>query len=628
MIEEYIYEENGQFIIKKEIRGKLVNFGTFDNLEDAIEERDELEDYGWPYLDESDNIEEVEKFIFKEDGRYYISKRILDYDIVFGNFDSVEGAKKLKHKLIDNGWNVNFQSRPPKYGKFIQKTAGNKYTIVKDIDGTNKRFGTYKRLDEALTIRDELISDNWKMGPYSILSNLGITEIDSNTGKVGRKVAVYKWEDSKLILYGIYRSLRLANKVINKLVLSKKNNLSYLDKCREKDTRFIYRVGEYYRVSKSFNGELKNFGHYKSLNEAISIRDQLIKNNWDDSFLGLKRVTRSSNSYNKNIHKTSRGYEVVKRIDGELMSFGLFESLEDAISYRDELEETGWVIESPYDDEISEEKYDEFIYIKNDSKYYLKNEINGETRIFGVFDNPLDAIAARLDCMKNNWDSFSVLEEDYEKNHSSNLSFGLLKDDDLLEEDVGVFSDKLSDTIDFPVTVGKSYKNRGWAVKREHLERFVPKLPYEEDCVILVNGRPISGKINIHTRLFYFMDERLSAYLEKLYEIDPKIQTRIDLKLEHGVYEFNPEIENNNIFFITKFSKSFRKGLFAIPRSASEMILPRLPYESECTFIINDMEVRGKFNLEFRFKFSDEETISSLNSELEDGDELEVILLL
>ena len=159
--------------------------------------------------------------------------------------------------------------------------------------------------------------------------------------------------------------------------------------------------------------------------------------------------------------------------------------------------------------------------------------------------------------------------------------------------------------------------------------RFVPKIPYEKECIILANGRPITGKINIHTRLFYFQDDLLSDYLEKLYEIDPKTQTRIDLKLNHGTYKLNKNLDDiTNLFFITKFSKSFKKGLFAIPRSVSEMIIPILPYESECEFIIGEMVVRGKFNLEFRFKFSDSTVISSLSSEIDDNDELEVILLL
>lgn len=625
MLEEDIYEDNGQFIIKKEINGKLITFGTFDNLDEAIEERNELEEYGWPYRPEEESIPEVEKYIFKDGDRFYISKKILDKEIIFGNFDSLDRAKSLKRKLIDNAWHLNFQNRPPKYGKYITKTANKRFSISKEFHDGLKRFGYYKTLEEALLVRDNLVSSNWEMDGEYILSNLGINDVDFNIGKVGRRYAVYKWDDSTCTIFGLYRSIRAAKKIKNRLISKKKNDFDYLDKHREKDTRFIYRVNEYYRVSKSINGKLKNFGHYNTIEEAISVRDQLIKNNWDDSFLGLTRVLRSADAYNKHIHKTRRGYDVINRVNGELINFGSFETLEEAISYRDELEENNWVVE-PIQEESIEEKYDEFIYLRDDARYYLKNEIDGEMRIFGIFDNPLDAIAARLDCMRNNWELQYILEEDYEKNPNIDVQFGLLEIEDV---DDSNFSQDFEDSIEFPVTIGKSYKNKGWAVKRDHLIRFVPKIPYEKECIILANGRPITGKINIHTRLFYFQDDLLSDYLEKLYRIDPKIQTRVDLKLDYGNYQLNQNLsEITNLFFITKFSKSFKKGLFAIPRSVSEMILPTLPYESECEFIIGEMVVRGRFNLEFRFKFSDPDVISSLNSELEDNDELEVILLL
>ena len=109
--------------------------------------------------------------------------------------------------------------------------------------------------------------------------------VDLNIGKVGRRYAVYKWEDSTCTIFGIYRSIRAAKKIRNRMISKKKNDFDYLDRHREKDTRFIYRVNDYYRVSKSINGELKNFGHYNTLDEAISVRDQLIRNNWDDCFL-------------------------------------------------------------------------------------------------------------------------------------------------------------------------------------------------------------------------------------------------------------------------------------------------------------------------------------------------------
>ena len=38
LVEEDIYEENGQFVIKKEINGKMITFGIFSSLDEAIEE--------------------------------------------------------------------------------------------------------------------------------------------------------------------------------------------------------------------------------------------------------------------------------------------------------------------------------------------------------------------------------------------------------------------------------------------------------------------------------------------------------------------------------------------------------------------------------------------------------------
>ena len=79
---------------------------------------------------------------------------------------------------------------------------------------------------------------------------------------------------------------------------------------------------------------------------------------------------------------------------------------------------------------------------------------------------------------------------------------------------------------------------------------------------------------------------------------------------------------------MTKFSKSFKKGLFAVPRSISKYLVPILPYEDECTFIINNMNILGKFNLEFRFRFYDSSFISKLESKFDDDEELKVKLIL
>ncbi len=624
MIENDIYEESNCFIVKKEIRGKWVTFGSFENLNDAIELRDELEDYGWPYRDET-QFDEIEKYIYKEKNKFLVSKKFVGHDIVFGMFDSLNKAKSFKRRLVQNAWNLNFYTRPSKYGKYIKRLSAKRYGIFKEIDGEEIDFGHFKTVDEAIIVRDELIDNNWNMGEDKILSNLGVLEFDLGIGLVGRKFIVFEWNDSKCIIYGFYTSRRLAREAKEKL-FNKNNGFGEDIDYNYEDTRYIHRVNDYYRITKVFGGKPKNFGHYRSLEEAISIRDKLIQNNWDDSFLGLTRITRGKDSYNRHINKSPRGYEVVNRIDGYLYNFGSFESLEEAISFRDYLEENNWEIGFE-EENLEEEKFDEYVFLKEDGKYYLKNDIDGVTRIFGIFDNPLDAIAARLDCIKNNWDSTSIIEEEYLKNPNIDFNFGHLNDEieEITDDMVG--SSLLNESIDFPVTVGKSYKNGGWAVKRSYLNEFIPLIPFEKECSILVDGIKVVGKMNIHTRLFYFKDDILSKYLKNLHDIDPKAQTRITFELNNGIYKYSGE-NIGDLEFITKFSKSFKKGLFAVPRSISKNIIPILPYELECNFLINGIKCIGKFNLEFRFRFSDDSFISKLESKFDENEELKVKLLL
>lgn len=623
LIEKDIYLENNKFHVKKKIDDECITFGTFDTLDDAIKLRDELEEYGWPYKRKKPELEKIEQYIFKEKGKYFISKKIKNYEIIFGKFSSLDNAISFKHKLLENAWNLNFNSPKPKYAKYIRKDR-NTYYIYRTIDGKIIHYGSFKYLDEAIISRDKLIDNNWNMGDDSILTNLGIFELDGlyhNIAKVGRNYLVFDWVGSKCIFYTLLPNLDLSVKVRNKLLDSDDINNDYEFLENYVDTKYIVKLSNsFYRISKSINGKVCNFGHYDSLEEAINVRDELMKYNWDVSKVSInKPVSRKDYFYNKNIHKFNDRFAVVKRIDGELKGFGIFDTVEDAIKHRDYLEKNNWNIIEDFTDE---EKFDEYIFLNNnDNKYYLKNEIDGDIKIFGVFDEPLSAISARLDCIKANWNLPYISESEYSSDNNFNSfsnEFNGLLDNEL---------EFLDNALNFPVMVGKSYKNRGWAVKRSNLISFVPQLPYEKKCKILLNGMKVMGKINIHSRLFYFKNEILENYLKKLHDIDPKTQTRIDLNLEYGTYKY--QITNDeSLKFKTKFSKSFKNGLFAIPRGISVNIIPMLPYEYECNFSINNIDVKGKFNLEFRLSFSDKSIISTLEKLLDDGDDVEVVLFL
>ena len=627
MLKKDIFKEGNLYIIRKEIDGELVDFGSFSSLEEAIDERDELEEYGWPFLKENPKNKFVEKYIYEDDGKYFVSKTILDVEIVYGVFDSLNKAKSLKRVLIENCWSLAPKTAKIKYSKYIIK-QGKRFVIRKRFLDEYKFFGSFKNLDEAVNFRDQLIDENWGMSKEKVLENIDLIELkgeNANVGKVGRSFVVFNFSKDKCVFYGYCSSLRSAIRNRDKLIsngwdASKLNNIIY----SKEETKYIAKVGNLFRISKHIDGEIRHFGHYSTLDEAIEIRDKLISNGWDGESLGIDS-SRKRPDFDRNINRINNQFCVIKRVDGELIVFDSFSTLSEAIAYRDYLEEHDWVIEEDEND-FEEEKYDEYIYLNADGKYYLKNEIDGVMRIFGVFNDPLDAIAERLECIKNNWSSKSVPESEYFKNefNAPNLDYSNSLTTYLEDEDV--FDDE-SFYLSFPVTVGKSYKNKGWAVKRSYLDSFVPKIPYEKECTIFVEGIEIKGRLNIHTRLFYFTNEKLSSYLEKLSSIDPKTQAKVDLELSYGHYLLK-DTDEDFITFTTTFSKSFKSGMFAMPRKFSKEILPILPYEEECIFSVGDVDASGKFNLEFRFLFNSDSIIPKLTSMKEDGEEIKVVLLL
>lgn len=83
--------------------------------------------------------------------------------------------------------------------------------------------------------------------------------------------------------------------------------------------------------------------------------------------------------------------------------------------------------------------------------------------------------------------------------------------------------------LNVSVKVGKSYKNRGWALKRASTFELIPLLPYEEECDIIVDGIPAKAHFNILPRIFYKKTEKeLMSHLKML--SDNSVE-RVELKL-------------------------------------------------------------------------------------------------
>lgn len=104
-------------------------------------------------------------------------------------------------------------------------------------------------------------------------------------------------------------------------------------------------------------------------------------------------------------------------------------------------------------------------------------------------------------------------------------------------------SSKSNNSLFFSVKVGKSYKNGGWAVKREESMALIPKLTYEDECEIVVEGIHSKAKLNIVPRIFFNKKGNLPKYLKKLHD-EGKDRVDVEFLLNH---DFDSQKDELNI---------------------------------------------------------------------------------
>ena len=104
------------------------------------------------------------------------------------------------------------------------------------------------------------------------------------------------------------------------------------------DMRYIYKRNGFYYILKSINGEYKYFKGSTSLKEAVEFRDKLIENNWCDN--GQLRIEELDD--NRYIYSVGKSFQLKKYINGKTKHFGTFKTLEEAIKARNELIVNNW----------------------------------------------------------------------------------------------------------------------------------------------------------------------------------------------------------------------------------------------------------------------------------------------
>ena len=104
------------------------------------------------------------------------------------------------------------------------------------------------------------------------------------------------------------------------------------------DMKYIYKRNGLYYIRKCINGEFKCFKGSNSLKETVEFRDKLIENNWrDNGQLGIEELDDI-----RYIYSVGKSFQLKKSVNGKSRHFGTFKTLEEAIKARDELIKNNW----------------------------------------------------------------------------------------------------------------------------------------------------------------------------------------------------------------------------------------------------------------------------------------------
>ena len=578
--EKYISKKNGKFSIDRIFNDKSYNFGVFNNYDDALERVEYLEEEGWPISlnDKNDesvldsygrNISNLEKV----DDKIIVFKYINNEKIIFGEFNSVNEAKQIRDNLIANAWESMETNDRSKYAKYITKMGG-KFAVNKVYKGKIHNFGYFNTFEEALECREELIANNW--GELNIPHQMK---------------------------YGKYISYN----------------------------------GIMYTIQKMLDDKLHVYGFFNDLNEAKKQRDWLVENNWS-------RLEVPDDS-KRHIHKQGNEYLIYMKLENDLEYFGTYPSLEEAKKMRNKLIENDWSLS----DSANVEKISDFIYFDGNF-YFIEKEIDNQKRIYGVYKNKNQAISDEKTLKKYDWDGpYAIPTEEYP--YGENIVpfayiFIIEKNDNGIKEEIGTYysfkdviaakEEKLAnssnevDKLIFSVKIGKSYKNRGWSIIRDSTYDLIPKLPYEDECDIIVDGISTTGRLNLLPRIFYDKNDEVVNHLEELANRNPNGRINVELLLnknanisesEYGVsHDETFNLKNENLEL--KNSNDELKEILTYMDHENRDYLEKFATISKIIEDLNDIditidELSSVYNSELRIKIFDiKDLLKSLDEEM------------
>lgn len=127
------------------------------------------------------------------------------------------------------------------------------------------------------------------------------------------------------------------------------------------EDKYIYKRNGKYQISRNVNKHNVSYGVYNSIEEARNVRDKLVENNWDESYCTIKRKGPRDIRVNDMLYITGKmdKYYIQKSIDSGVEIFSVQTSDLEWLK-----KERDWMVECNWDwDCIVNEDYDEYLFM-------------------------------------------------------------------------------------------------------------------------------------------------------------------------------------------------------------------------------------------------------------------------
>lgn len=151
---------HGKFLIEKTMNHESVYFGSYPTLIMALMVRDKLIRDGWP-LSKRKCSNRLNKYITKLNGKFVIYKTINNKTQYFGSYETLQEAIDVRDALVSADWPYIMRNKKHNLPKYIQRNMVGSYQIIKKFKGKSEHFGTFHKLDDAVDERNKLIKCDW-----------------------------------------------------------------------------------------------------------------------------------------------------------------------------------------------------------------------------------------------------------------------------------------------------------------------------------------------------------------------------------------------------------------------------------------------------------------------------------